>query len=150
MFDNKYYEKCLEEIKNEIPVDEYKYVISQVNCEFDSSFLGFINVYKCLSKIIPKKCIVIDFGCNFAAQSYFFKDFKGYIGVDTIKETRFRPKNCTHYICSIQKFIESEMDALFEGKENLDFFAICSYVPDENATELVRQTFQNVFCFYPN
>lgn len=150
MFDNNYYKKCLIELKNKIPVEEYNSVMSQQTCELDSSFLGFINVYKGLTKIIPKECIVIDFGCNLAAQSYFFKDFKKYIGVDTVKERRFNPTNCTHYICSIQEFVESELDGLFDGKENLDFFAICSYVPDENATELVRKTFKNVFCFYPN
>lgn len=150
MFDDNYYEKCLIELKNKIPEEEYNLVISQPTCELDSSFLGFINVYKGLSQIIPKECIVIDFGCNLAAQSYFFKDFEKYIGVDTVKERRFKPKNCTHYICSIQEFIESELVGLFDGKENLDFFAICSYVPDENATELVRKTFKNVFCFYPN
>ncbi len=33
--------------------------------------------------------------------------------------------------------------------DNLEYCAICSYVPDFEATEMVRKTFQNVFCFYP-
>lgn len=29
-------------------------------------------------------------------------------------------------------------------------FAICSYVPDDEAQELVRKTFKNLFVYYPS
>lgn len=71
-----------EELRARIPQDEYRAVIGQEFCELSYDFLGFVDIYKHLSKIIPKDKIVIDFGCYLAAQSYFFTEHKGYIGVD--------------------------------------------------------------------
>ena len=125
------YARCLKELRSLIPDDEYHEVMSQDMCELDSEFLGFVDVYKNLSRIIPKGSIVIDFGCYLAAQSYFFARHKMYIGVDVVSMRRFTPPNSVHYTMSIQNF------------------AICSYVPDFQATEMVRKTFPNVFCYYP-
>lgn len=118
-------------------------------CELDSEFLGFVDVYKNLSRIIPKGSIVIDFGCYLAAQSYFFARHKMYIGVDVVSMRRFTPPNSVHYTMSIQNFIQIEVPKLFEEYDELKLCAICSYVPDFQATEMVRKTFPNVFCYYP-
>lgn len=143
------YARCLKELRSLIPDDEYHEVMSQDMCELDSEFLGFVDVYKNLSRIIPKGSIVIDFGCYLAAQSYFFARHKMYIGVDVVSMRRFTPPNSVHYTMSIQNFIQIEVPKLFEEYDELKLCAICSYVPDFQATETVRKTFPNVFCYYP-
>lgn len=143
------YARCLKELHSLIPDDEYHEVMSQDMCELDSEFLGFVDVYKNLSRIIPKGSIVIDFGCYLAAQSYFFARHKMYIGVDVVSMRRFTPPNSVHYTMSIQNFIQIEVPKLFEEYDELKLCAICSYVPDFQATEMVRKTFPNVFCYYP-
>lgn len=146
--DNRY-TRCLKELRSLIPDDEYHEVMSQDMCELDSEFLGFVDVYKNLSRIIPKGSIVIDFGCYLAAQSYFLARHKMYIGVDVVSMRRFTPPNSVHYTMSIQNFIQIEVPKLFEEYDELKLCAICSYVPDFQATEMVRKTFPNVFCYYP-
>ena len=143
------YARCLKELRSLIPDDEYHEVMYQDMCELDSEFLGFVDVYKNLSRIIPKGSIVIDFGCYLAAQSYFFARHKMYIGVDVVSMRRFTPPNSVHYTMSIQNFIQIEVPKLFEEYDELKLCAICSYVPDFQATEMVRKTFPNVFCYYP-
>ena len=143
------YARCLKELRSLIPDDEYHEVMSQDMCELDSEFLGFVDVYKNLSRIIPKGSIVIDFGCYLAAQSYFFARHTMYIGVDVVSMRRFTPPNSVHYTMSIQNFIQIEVPKLFEEYDELKLCAICSYVPDFQATEMVRKTFPNVFCYYP-
>jgi len=143
------YARCLKELRSLIPDDEYHEVMSQDMCELDSEFLGFVDVYKNLSRIIPKGSIVIDFGCYLAAQSYFFARHKMYNGVDVVSMRRFTPPNSVHYTMSIQNFIQIEVPKLFEEYDELKLCAICSYVPDFQATEMVRKTFPNVFCYYP-
>lgn len=143
------YARCLKELRSLIPDDEYHEVMSQDMCKLDSEFLGFVDVYKNLSRIIPKGSIVIDFGCYLAAQSYFFARHKMYIGVDVVSMRRFTPPNSVHYTMSIQNFIQIEVPKLFEEYDELKLCAICSYVPDFQATEMVRKTFPNVFCYYP-
>ena len=143
------YARCLKELRSLIPDDEYHEVMSQDMCELDSEFLGFVDVYKNLSRIIPKGSIVIDFGCYLAAQSYFFARHKMYIGVDVVSMRRFTPPNSVHSTMSIQNFIQIEVPKLFEEYDELKLCAICSYVPDFQATEMVRKTFPNVFCYYP-
>ena len=55
-------------------------ILSQDECELDVDFLGFTEVYRSLSKIIPKHFTVIDFGCYLAAQCYCFGNHKKYVG----------------------------------------------------------------------
>lgn len=141
------YKKYLDEVKHLIPPKQWRKVMAQDRCELDCDFMGFLNIYKPLSDLIPKEYTVIDFGCNLAAQAFFFANYKEYIGVDTCELERFRADNTTHYVKSIQAFMREDFPKL-DG-DDLQYCAICSYVPDEKATELVRQNFKNVFCFYP-
>lgn len=142
---------CLTDIlRLEIPQKEIDEILSQKECELQPDFLGFVNVYEPLSNLIPEHKIVIDFGCYLAAQSYFFQDHKAYIGVDRVNMKRFTPENALHCEMSIQEFIANELPILLEKHDIDDFCAICSYVPDREATKLVRETFPNVFCYYPS
>ena len=121
----------------------------QDRCELGRDFLGFVDIYGSLCDLIPENMVVIDFGCYLAAQSYFFTKHKKYIGVDVVRMKRFTPFNAEHYVMPIQDFIKNEAQRLCDtyGKENI--FAICSYVPDFGATEMVREYFSNVCCYYP-
>lgn len=143
------YNDCIVELREMIPDSQYEEIVTQHGCEYDLDFLGFAHIYKNLSEIIPKEHIVIDFGCYLAVQSYFFKDHEKYIGVDTESLKRFKPDNATHYVCSIQDFIKNESGNLLKEYKNHRIFAICSFVPDFEAAKLVRDTFENVFCYYP-
>lgn len=141
------YKEYLNEIKDLIPPKQWGEVMSQDRCELDCNFIGFLDIYKPLSLLIPKEYTVIDFGCNLAAQSFFFTEHKKYIGVDVCDLKRFYTDNAEHFVKSIQDFIKDDFPKM-KGN-NLEYCAICSYVPDFEVTDLVRKTFQNVFCFYP-
>lgn len=146
-----FYGEATAELKKLIPHNEYESVISQDMCELESDFLGFVEQYYALSKVIPKHYTVIDLGSYMAAQCYFFKGHKRYIGVDSydIKEDyknlkRFRTENTIHYKSTIQDFVKN-----MEEIDTETTFAICNYVPDKEAQDLVRETFENCFVFYP-
>ena len=119
-------------------------ILSQDRCELDNDFAGFIDEYETLSKIIPQHFTVIDFGCNLAAQCWFFRNHERYIGVDTIGMKRFRCPNTTHAVMDIQQWIKKYADRQPEST-----FAICNYVPDDTAVKMVRECFPRLFCFYP-
>lgn len=144
---DKLYKEYLDEIKSLIPSEQYAEIMGQDMFELDCEFMGFLDIYKPLSLLIPKEYTVIDFGCNLAAQCFFFANHKKYIGVDLCELKRFHTDNTEHFTKSIQDFIKNDFPKM-KGN-NLAYCAICSYVPDTEATELVRRTFQNVFCFYP-
>lgn len=150
MTNDVYYKHCLEQVRSLIPSDEYRAVLDQNGVvELDDTFLGFVDLYYPASLMIPCGKIVIDFGCYLAAQSYLFKDHRQYIGVDVIDMLRFTPPNATHYVMSIQGWLEKEAPKFLANHNPTDIVAICSYVPDFQATSLVKAYFQNVICYYP-
>jgi len=128
-----------------LPKEQVRDVMNQNMCELDYTFLGFTDIYEHLSYIIPIHFIILDLGCYVATQSFYFKNHKSYIGVDTITLKRFEFENTTHYIKSIQDFLLEDLQKYDLEKT----FAICSYVPDDDAKRLVRAKFQNLFVFYP-
>lgn len=144
------FKKYTQELFLEIPISELNEVLKQDCCELEPLFLGFVNVYKPLSMLIPPRKIVIDFGCYLAAQSYFFRRHKAYIGVDPIKMKRFEPSNAAHFEMTAQFFIRHVLPEFLKEYDIDDFCAICSYVNDREATRMVRETFPNVFCYYPS
>lgn len=145
-----YYKHCVEQVRSLIPSDEFCSVLDQDGIdELDSSFLGFVDLYCAASLMIPTSKIIIDFGCNLAAQSYLFKDHRQYIGVDVVDMKRFTPSNATHYVMSIQDWLDKEAPTFLAQHKPTDVVAICSYVPDFQATSLVKAYFQNVICYYP-
>lgn len=134
------YEKECRRIMDEYP-EEIKKVFSYKMCELEYDFLGFLDGYKRLQKSIPKDFTVIDLGCNQAVQAVYFKDHAGYIGVDSAIPTdiRFNVLRGTSVQDTIQHFIEKTLPTL--GLDLDKVFAICSYVPDEEAQKLVAKTF---------
>jgi hypothetical protein len=120
----------------------FKEVLDQELCDIDLTFLGFIDTYYYLSKIIPLHWTVIDFGCAYNAQAYFFQKHKKYIAVDNGVEKIFRFKN-TEYFCG------TISDYLKQKPITKEVFAICNYVPS-NQTKLVRAYYPNCYIFYPS
>ncbi len=124
-------------------------VFSNDQCDIDCTFMGFTEIYENLAKIIPKHFTIVDLGCAYAPQSFYFRNHKRYIGVDLRKINRFYFRNTEFWIGKIDDFVIS-MDYL---ELDLDkTFAICSYVPPWHGDniEITRTNFRNVFTFYPS
>lgn len=115
---------------------------SQMCCDIDESFVGFIETYKQLSKLIPRTWTVVDFGCAYAPQCWYFRKHKEYIGVDWFAGKRFFTKNTEHKKMSIE-------DWIFQYAELMPrtTFAIANYSLSD--TSIVRNNFNYCFTYYP-
>ena len=114
--------------------------------DIDFDFIGFLEQYESLSKLIPKDWTIVDLGCANGFQSLYFQKHKKYIGVDIDTETKYQTTNSEYYTMRIKEFLESEN---FK-KLNLDkTFAICNYVPCESEVKMAREEFKNIFVYYP-
>ena len=102
------YNKILEKI----PKEQCEAVFNQKNCDIDPEFLGFLDVYENLSKIIPKHFTIVDLGCAYNAQSFYFTEHKKYISVDVSDCVKFKAENCDVYQKSIQDFIADNLSRI--------------------------------------
>ena len=133
---------------NRLPQDQCERVFASEMCDIEPEFLGFVGIYERLSQIIPIDWDVIDLGCAYAPQAWFFENHKSYIGVDLGElNRRFSAPNTVHHKMTIQTFVcmqARDFDPRFT-------FAICSYVPPWHGDniKMVREAFQNVFTYYP-
>ena len=141
------YQEINNELFKQLPQQQVERVFSQDMADIEPSFLGFVEIYYHLSQIIPNHFTVIDLGCAYNPQCFLFENHKKYIAVDeSTKTKRFKSSNCKIYSISIQKYIEKHITDL-----DLDeTFAICSYVPSSEAVKLARETFKNIFVYYPH
>lgn len=114
-------------------------------CELDREFLGFVEVYGSVLNFVPKHFTIVDLGCYVAAQAYLFKNYEKYIGVDVCELERFKPENAIHYKITIQEYLLKHTNDLCLETT----FAICSYLPDEEAVRMARKKFPNILVFYP-
>lgn len=134
-----------------IPREEINRVFTHddnASANMDYTFLGFEDQYKAISQLVRTDWTIIDLGCAYAPQSYYFTEHKKYIGVDIKLPKAFfnNSGNAKFYEMSIQEFCKKVIDnGLYKNKT----FAICNFVPDEDARECVRNTFKNCFVFYP-
>jgi hypothetical protein len=118
--------------------------------ELDPDFLGFVGLYKRLAEMIPLHWGVVDLGCAYAPQAWYFREHAFYVGVDHSDSCEFGPfvrfafGNTQHVVGSIEEYL----DAL--PRFEVPVFAIASYVPAQPETmRRVRETFQDLFVFYP-
>lgn len=118
----------------------------QFSYELDNEFLGFTKFYKHLAQIIPKARIIVDLGCAYAPQAFYFQDHKKYIGVDISDCPKLVTKNSEYYKMQIEDWIKNELPKY--NQEEL--FAIVNYVPPwgNDNMKLVRENFKNCFSFY--
>lgn len=134
-----------------IPKEKLQYLFqhSDAGADLDCSFLGFEDIYLDVLRAVPKDKVIIDLGCAYATQSWFFREHVKYIGVDFCmnEDSVIHTENSAFYFTSIQQFISEMLPAL---KLDLnDVFAVCSYVPDEEARDLVLGTFPYCYVYYP-
>ena len=122
-----------------IGIQETKRLFSYPECELEYDFLGFLNSYADLPEQIPHDWTLIDFGCYQAFQGYLFRNYAKYIGVDCgiSNAWRLRQDNAEYHERTIQDFIAEHLHELNLEKT----FAVCSYVPDEQARKMVRSIF---------
>lgn len=133
-----------------IPKEEKDRVFKQEYCDIGTEFIGFMDTYYYLSKIIPKEYTVYDFGCAYNPQCYLFQDHAKFIAVNPEEidgKEVFKAPNCDFYRMTTKQFLEN----IYEKKEKE--FAICNYVPNwhkERSIDLVKLNFQNCYTFYPS
>lgn len=131
-----------------IPKEEKDRVFKQEFCGIDSSFIGFIETYFYLSKIIPKDYTVYDFGAGYNPQCYFFTEHRKYIAISPLEidgKEMFKAPNCDIHRCTTGYFLGS----LYSPVEKE--FAIVNNVPDwyhEYPIDLVKEYFNNCYTFY--
>ena len=105
------------------------------------------DTYELLAKIIPKNRVVYDFGAAYGFQAWWFRHHRRYLAIDpfdnpfTGETVHFRTDNSIWLKMTVQEFFKK-----FTIEE--DSFAICNYVPDEEAQRLVRENCHNVFNNY--
>lgn len=138
-----------------IPKEEKERVMaSDASAEIysDSHMCGGATYYY-LSRLIPKHWTVIDIGCAYNSQSYLFQEHARHIAVEPkwidsdFHFEYFRAPNTELLFMTGQDFIENELPKL-----NLDLdktFCIVNYVPSGAANLMARETFRNIWCFYP-
>lgn len=140
-------------IKNNIiPREELDRVFDEsdsASAEMDCTFLCFEDVYEDVLANTTPDMTILDLGCAYAPQAFYFKDYAKYIGVDLPFENdvRFKTDNSEFYLMSIQKFIKEVLPGL-----DLDLsktVAVCSYVPDKEAGQMVADTFPIHLVTYP-
>lgn len=140
-------------IKNNIiPKKELNRVLTEsisASAEIGIDFLCFEEEYEYVLEHTDKDDIIIDLGCAYNAQCWYFKDYDRYIAVDYpgLDDVYFDSGNVEFYMMSIQQFISHILPTL-----NLDLektVAICSAVPDKAAQDLVEKTFPRHYISYP-
>lgn len=140
-------------IKNDIiPKEELNRVFTNsqsASAEIDSTFLCFDDEYKFVLEHTNPSDIIIDLGCAYNAQCWYFKNYQRYIAVDLpmFDDVRFNSGNVEFFIMSIQKFIKEELPKLHLDLNNV--VAVCNAVPDKEAQKLVEKTFPRHFVAYP-
>lgn len=144
-------------IRSLIPDEEWKRVMeSDAAAEIDSNnnVCGYGGrTYYNLSKMIPKDWTVLDFGCAYNPQSYLFTEHAKFVAIEPEILSKdycydhFQAPNTDFIFATGQKFIKEILPSM-----NLDLkhvFAICNFVPSDECCQMVRETFPNVFTFYP-
>jgi hypothetical protein len=141
------YNLHLKRLRELLPEDQYARILKKYSGDIAPDFLGFTEIYENLAAIIPRHFTVIDLGCAYNPQCFYFQKHKAFISVDESDCDKFITPNCTVFVMSIADFIEKHID-----EYDLDeTFAICSYVPVESEEmQLVKSTFKNLFAFYPS
>ena len=148
------YNDLLIKLFKKIPREDKKRVFSQPMCDISCEFLGFLEPYWCLSKIIPKDWVVFDFGSSYNSQCYFFDKHKAYHAIEPIDTNGqctelFYTDNTIIHRCTTGEFLKFKFPQM-----DIDInkcFAIVNNVPNwyrEDSMKLVHEYFRNCYTFY--
>lgn len=113
---------------------------SEVLAEIDGEFLGFLEQYEALAKIIPRNRVVYDFGAAYGFQSWYFRFHKRYIAIQPSEVEHFQTDNAIWFCGTTQEYLERF------GIEPQSF-AIVNYVPGDSM-RLVKEQCPYVFVYY--
>ena len=138
-----------------IPNDEWVRVMnSDASAEIDCNNMTCgRGTYYYLSRMIPKDWTIIDIGCAYNPQSYLFQNHARHIAIEPVWNDKdfhfeyFKAPNTELLFMTGQEFIQKELP-----KMNLDLdktFAIVNFVPSGACNLMVRETFKNVWAYYP-
>lgn len=143
------HEPC--DLFTKIPREKLNFLFenSDADVELDYTFLGFEEIYQEVYNYAPKDMTIIDLGCGYACQSWYFREHNSYIGVDYFCDDNsvIHTENSKYYFTSIQNFIKNIFPGL--GLDLKKCFAVCSYVPDSEARNLVKEVFSYCKIYYP-
>lgn len=118
-------------------------ILEEGDGDIEPSFMGFFDAYYALSMVVPKGRTVYDLGCSHGAQAFFFRDHKGYVGVDCNNvNRRYQQTNVQHIQADLYEWIKRP------GEPVQPSFAIFNYVPVSLEPDLSRR-FPHHFVFYP-
>jgi len=116
-------------------------ILKAARGDIEPDFLGFLEPYAALSRIIPKGRTILDLGCGYAFQSWYFREHRSYVGVDVSPKT-LHLSNSEFFQMRIDEFVEK-----YAHLHQKNSFVFCNYVPGDNAH--VRAAFLDIFMFYP-
>jgi len=139
---NDFYEQENERLINSIIKEALQKVFSYSECELETDFLGFLHVYADLQNL-PKDFTIIDVGCCQAVQAFYFRNFKRYICIEPNipAEYLLAQDNAVYYEGTVQEFVKYLPQLQEQGLDLEKVFAVCSYVPDRQAQQLVSEVF---------
>jgi hypothetical protein len=126
--------------------DQLQRVFASEHCDIDPDFLGFVTTYRYLSELIPLHHTVLDIGCAFAPQGFYFRNHARYIGVDgfTPINDRFHFGNTEHIMSTSQEFF-SHVKKLPRST-----FVIANYMSaSEHIVDEIKLKSHNCFVYYP-
>lgn len=140
------------ELWNMIPEPELKRVMSHGCVELEPDFMCFENLYKAVADYVPTDYTIVDLGCYMAAQCYYFKNHKRYVGVDYYEKRmhssgyvpplRFETENTVHFQMSIDDYLD-------EHKTNDKTYYIMSAVPGIGSDMFDKHGIENYAWWYP-
>ena len=136
--------------------DQLERILARTQTGIDESFLGFVRTYELLAQLIPLHWAVVDIGCCNALQAWFFRHHRGYYGVDPsvpVSERLVLP-NTYHFFYAIEDVELLTGGIVYRDEDvaeltNEPVFAICNYVPSDEANKVIRQRYKNLYSFYP-
>lgn len=136
-----------------IPKEELERVFLEsdsASAEMDYSFMCFEDAYRIAAEIAQKDTIILDFGCAYAPQSYYFTKCEKYIGIDLPfrNNVKFTPPNAEFFLMKGQEFIEKVFYT--KGYNLTKVIAICSWVPDEELQNIVKRFPNHIVCYGKN
>lgn len=132
-----------------IPKSEIERVFTEsdtAGAELAPDFLCFEDVYEEVAKHADKDTTIIDFGCAYAPQAFWFTGCKKYIGINPHfgNDVRFKTDNSEIVLMTGQEFI-MWMD---EKADLSKVIAVCSYVPDNELQRMVADRFPYCYVVY--
>ena len=132
-----------------IPKSEIERVFTEsdtAGAELARDFLCFEDVYEEVTKYVDKDTTIIDFGCAYAPQAWWFTGCKKYIGINPSfgNNVRFKTYNSEIHLMTGQEYIKKMPKDMDLSK----VIAVCSYVPDLELQQMVADKFPYCYVVY--